>query len=47
MAETIEPLSEAERVDALDALPDLTPIHIVNSVFAGERMEMVVEPFGD
>ncbi|CAN7720190.1 phosphonate metabolism transcriptional regulator PhnF [Bosea sp. LjRoot237] len=32
---------------AIDALPDLTPIHIVNSVFAGERMEMVVEPFGD
>lgn len=32
---------------AVDALPDLTPIHIVNSVFAGERMEMVVEPFGD
>lgn len=32
---------------ALDALPDLTPIHIVNSAFAGERMEMVVEPFGE
>jgi GntR family phosphonate transport system transcriptional regulator len=30
---------------AIDALPDLTPIHLVNSVFAGERMEMVVEPF--
>jgi GntR family phosphonate transport system transcriptional regulator len=32
---------------AVDALPDLTPIHLVNSVFAGERMEMVVEPFGE
>ena len=30
---------------AVDALPDLTPIHVVVSVFAGERMEMVVEPF--
>jgi len=30
---------------AIDALPDLTPIHLVNSVFTGERMEMVVEPF--
>lgn len=29
---------------AIDALPDLTPIHLVRSVFAGERMEMVVEP---
>lgn len=32
---------------AVDALPDLTPIHLVDSVFAGERMEMVVEPFGN
>lgn len=32
---------------ATDALPDLTPIHLVESVFAGERMEMVVEPFAD
>ncbi len=32
---------------AVDALPDLTPIHLVDSVFAGERMEMVVEPFGE
>jgi len=32
---------------AIDALPDLTPIHLVNSVFAGERMEMVVEPFAE
>jgi GntR family phosphonate transport system transcriptional regulator len=30
---------------AIDALPDLTPIHLVTSVFAGDRMEMVVEPF--
>lgn len=32
---------------AVDALPDLTPIHLVDSVFAGERMEMVVEPFAE
>jgi len=32
---------------AVDALPDLTPVHLVASVFAGERVEMVVEPFGD
>lgn len=32
---------------AVDALPDLTPIHLVESVFAGDRMEMVVEPFAD
>lgn len=32
---------------AIDALPDLTPIHLVDSVFAGERMEMVVEPFAE
>lgn len=32
---------------AVDALPDLTPIHLVSSVFAGERMEMVIEPFQD
>lgn len=31
---------------AVDALPDLTPIHLVTSVFAAERMEMVIEPFG-
>jgi GntR family phosphonate transport system transcriptional regulator len=43
----IEPGAAVLTSDALDALPDLTPIHIVNSVFAGERMEMVVEPFGD
>jgi len=28
---------------AVDALPDLTPIHLVSSVFAGERMEMVID----
>lgn len=32
---------------AVDALPDLTPVHLVTSVFAAERMEMVIEPFGD
>lgn len=32
---------------AVDALPDLTPIHLVSSVFAGDRMEMVVEPFAE
>lgn len=32
---------------AVDALPDLAPIHLVDSVFAGERMEMVVEPFAE
>jgi len=32
---------------AVDALPDLTPVHLVSSVFAGERMEMVVEPFAE
>lgn len=32
---------------AVDALPDLTPIHVVSSVFAGERMEMVIEPFAE
>ena len=32
---------------AVDALPDLTAIHMVMGVFAGERMEIVVEPFRD
>lgn len=32
---------------AVDALPDLTPIHVVVSVFCGERMEIVVEPFAE
>lgn len=43
----IEPGAAVLLSDAIDALPDLTPIHIVSSVFAGERMEMVVEPFGE
>ncbi len=30
---------------SIDALPDQTPIQYVESVFAGERMEMIVEPF--
>ncbi|MEN5082109.1 phosphonate metabolism transcriptional regulator PhnF [Bosea sp. TWI1241] len=33
--------------DAVDALPDLSPIHLIDSVFAGERMEMLVEPFAE
>ncbi|TAJ28770.1 phosphonate metabolism transcriptional regulator PhnF [Bosea sp. (in: a-proteobacteria)] len=32
---------------AVDALPDLTPVHLVTSVFAAERMEMVIEPFAE
>lgn len=32
---------------AVDALPDLTPIHLVTSVFAGERVEMIVDPFAE
>ncbi|AMJ61334.1 phosphonate metabolism transcriptional regulator PhnF [Bosea sp. PAMC 26642] len=43
----IEPGSAVMVSAAVDALPDLTPIHLVNSVFAGERMEMVVEPFSE
>ncbi len=31
----------------LDALSDMTPIHLVEGVFAGDRMEMVIEPFAD
>jgi GntR family phosphonate transport system transcriptional regulator len=30
---------------AVDALPDMTPIHFIEAAFAAERMEMVVEPF--
>ncbi|MGW9331532.1 phosphonate metabolism transcriptional regulator PhnF [Bosea sp. NPDC055594] len=44
---SIAPGSAVLQTHGLDALPDLTPIHIVNSAFAGERMEMVVEPFGE
>ena len=29
---------------AIDGLPDGTPIHLVDTVFAGERVEMIVEP---
>ena len=43
----IEPGASVMQSVAIDALPDLTPIHLVNGVFAGERMEMVVEPFGE
>ncbi|HEV7258114.1 MAG TPA: phosphonate metabolism transcriptional regulator PhnF [Bosea sp. (in: a-proteobacteria)] len=43
----IEPGAPVMVSVAIDALPDLTPIHLVSSVFAGERMEMVVEPFGE
>ncbi|SIR25174.1 phosphonate metabolism transcriptional regulator PhnF [Bosea sp. TND4EK4] len=32
---------------AVDALPDLTPVHLVTSVFAAERMEMVIAPFAE
>ena len=31
----------------VDALPDQTPIHLVEGAFAGERMEMIVEPFAE
>lgn len=31
----------------IDALPDQTPFHLVEGVFAGERMDMIIEPFGD
>lgn len=43
----IAPESAVMISTAIDALPDLTPIHLVSSVFAGERMEMVIEPFGE
>ncbi len=43
----IEPGAPVMVSVAVDALPDLTPIHIVSSVFAGERMEMVIEPFAE
>ncbi len=43
----IEPGAAVMLSSAIDALPDLTPIHRVDGVFAGERMEMVVEPFAD
>ncbi len=43
----IEPGAPVMVSVAVDALPDLTPIHLVTSVFAGERMEMLVEPFSE
>lgn len=43
----IEPGAPVMVSVAVDALPDLTPVHLVSSVFAGERMEMVVEPFAE
>lgn len=43
----IEPGAAVMVSVAVDALPDLTPIHLVSSVFVGERMEMVVEPFAE
>lgn len=43
----IEPGAAVLQSLAVDALPDLTPIHLIAGVFAGERMEMVVEPFGE
>jgi GntR family phosphonate transport system transcriptional regulator len=43
----IEPGAAVMVSSAIDALPDLTPIHLVSSVFAGERVEMVVEPFAE
>ena len=43
----IEPGAAVMQSLATDALPDLTPIHLIDGVFAGERMEMVVEPFGE
>jgi len=43
----IEPGAPVMVSVAVDALPDLTPIHLVSSVFAGDRMEMVVEPFAE
>lgn len=43
----IEPGAAVMVSKAVDALPDLTPIHLIDGIFAGERMEMVVEPFGE
>jgi len=43
----IEPGAAVMVSVAVDALPDLTPVHLVSSVFAGERMEMVIEPFAE
>lgn len=43
----VEPGAAVMLSKAVDALPDLTPIHLIDGIFAGERMEMVVEPFED
>lgn len=43
----IEPGAAVLVSKAIDALPDLTPIHLIDGIFAGERMEMVVEPFAE
>ncbi|MGO4735917.1 phosphonate metabolism transcriptional regulator PhnF [Bosea sp. 2KB_26] len=43
----VEPGAAVMLSAAVDALPDLTPIHLVDGIFAGERMEMVVEPFAE
>lgn len=43
----VEPGAAVMVSSAIDALPDLTPIHLIAGVFAGERMEMVVEPFAE
>ena len=43
----LEPGAPVMISDAVDALPDLTPVHLVESTFAGGRMEMVVEPFAE
>ena len=43
----IAPESAVMISTAVDALPDLIPVHLVSSVFAAERVEMVIEPFGE
>jgi GntR family phosphonate transport system transcriptional regulator len=43
----LEPGAAVLQAHGVDALPDLTPIHLVFSAFAGERMEMLVDPFGE
>lgn len=43
----LSPASPVLQSIGIDALPDQTPIHLVSGVFAGERMEMIVEPFAE
>ncbi len=43
----IEPGAAVMVSKAVDAMPDLTPLHLIDGIFAGERMEMVVEPFAE